>query len=52
VAIRYDGLSAVITAIVVMKINNGSIQRVDAVKCCVFLQLLSLQYVTKFAIGA
>jgi hypothetical protein len=39
VAISYEGLSALITAMVVMKINSGSIQRVEPVKCCVILQL-------------
>jgi hypothetical protein len=37
VSVSYDRLSALITALIVMKMSTGSIQRVEVVKCGVFI---------------
>jgi hypothetical protein len=37
VSVSYEGLSTLITTLMFMKMNIGNIQRVDAVKCGVFI---------------
>jgi NADH:ubiquinone oxidoreductase subunit H len=50
-SISYEGLSSLV--VVGMKMSNGSMQGVEAVKMCyIYLELQSPQFVTKGKVGA